>query len=316
MQPYLPMLAVSSEPFDSPEYLFEVKWNGVRALAVNEPEGWRLWGRAHAEYRERYPELAGLRRLPSGTVLDGEVVQVSQGRPDFDGLLARHQLGCPSAVRWHSRQQPVNYVVFDVLRAAGRCVLGQTLEARRALAEALVHDLAEPRVSFSAGVVGAGRSLFTEAVRQGQEGVMAKHRSSRYLPGRRSSAWKKIKPLRELPCAIVGYRPGRAGVRCLLAAALHEGCLRYVGQLHSGFTAAARVELQARLAAHLRPAPVVPCRARGVWVEPVVYCRVRFLEWTRHGYLRGASFRGLLDAAGPAVPSSADGADALGPHGS
>ena len=128
MQPYLPMLAVSAEPFDSPEYLFEVKWNGVRALAVNEPKGGGCGARARGVPRA-LPGAGRSAALPSGTVLDGEVVQLSQGRPDFDGLLARPSSAARSAVRWHSRQQPVNYVVFDVLRAAGRCVLGQTLEA-------------------------------------------------------------------------------------------------------------------------------------------------------------------------------------------
>jgi bifunctional non-homologous end joining protein LigD len=87
---YLPMLAVRGQPFDSPEYLFEVKWNGVRALAASEAGRWRLWGRDRAEYTTRYPELCGLGRLPAGTVVDGEVVQLVQGLPDFDALLSRH----------------------------------------------------------------------------------------------------------------------------------------------------------------------------------------------------------------------------------
>ena len=80
-------------------------------------------------------------------------------------------------------------------------------------------------------------------------------------------------------------------------AALQGGRLRYVGRLRSGFTMAARVQLQAQLAARVRPTPVVPCSVPGVWVEPTLFCMVRFLEWTRQGYLRGASYRGLLDEA-------------------
>jgi bifunctional non-homologous end joining protein LigD len=303
MERYRPMLAVPALPFDAADYLFEVKWNGIRALAGSAAGSWKLWGRELADYGDRYPELAGLSRLPPGTVLDGEMVLLAQGRPDLEALLARHALAGPHTLRWHSRERPVTYVVFDLLCAAGRPVLSAPLEERRTRAEAVVRDLADPRVVFSAGVVGAGREFFAQAVRQGQEGVMAKHRSSCYVPGRRSAAWKKIKPFQELPCAVIGFLPGAEGVRGLLVAAASAGRLRYVGLLRSGFTAAARQQLQARLAVHRRLAPVVPCRRRGVWVEPVLVCRVRFLEWTRHGFLHGASFRGLIETASAAAGS-------------
>src|SRR3954471_5124395 len=87
----LPMLATASEPFDDDGCLFEVKWDGVRALAAVEPGGVRLWGREGAEYTGRYPELAGeLGQLPSGTLLDGELVLLRGGLPDFYGLMSRH----------------------------------------------------------------------------------------------------------------------------------------------------------------------------------------------------------------------------------
>ena len=78
-----PMLAVAAEPFDSPEHLFEVKWDGVRALAAVECGGWRLWGRQQADYQPRYPEMDVLRRFPTGTVVDGELVALCQGRADL-----------------------------------------------------------------------------------------------------------------------------------------------------------------------------------------------------------------------------------------
>jgi len=111
----LPMLAVRSEPFDSPEWLFEVKWNGVRALAARTAEGRQLWGRNRADYGGRYPELEVLRSLPSGTVLDGELVLLSGSVPDLEALLARHQLARPAQIQLASQEQPVTYVVFDLL---------------------------------------------------------------------------------------------------------------------------------------------------------------------------------------------------------
>src|SRR5476651_2584692 len=121
----LPMLAVRGEPFDSSEYLFEVKWNGIRALASrshgSQPAGgWDLWGRDLADYRCRYPEMQVLAALPPGTILDGELVLLSEGVPDLDAILARHQLSHPAKIQLCSRQQPVTYVVFDLLAHQGR----------------------------------------------------------------------------------------------------------------------------------------------------------------------------------------------------
>ena len=137
--------------------------------------------------------------------------------------------------------------------------------------------------------------MFEEVVRQGQEGVMAKHLGSRYLPGRRSSNWRKIKPTEILPCVIIGYVPSKSGFRSLLLAAQHEGMLRYVGEVNCGLTRKERAHLAGLLSVRVRPSPVVPCRKQAVWLEPELYCKVRSLGRTKSGRLRGASFAGLID---------------------
>ena len=132
-----PMLAVSSQPFDSAEHLFEVKWNGIRALAARQPHGWELWGRELADYRPRYPELQVLANLPPGTILDGELLQLSQGLPDLEAMLARHQLAHPAKIQHASKEQPVTYVVFDLLAHQGRSLLCEPLHERRAVLQQL-----------------------------------------------------------------------------------------------------------------------------------------------------------------------------------
>ena len=94
---FLPMLAVRGEPFDSPQHLFEIKWDGVRAVAAVEGGRWQVWGRDLADYQLRYPELEVLGRLPGGTVLDGELVVLQNGRPTLENILRRHQLPSPPA---------------------------------------------------------------------------------------------------------------------------------------------------------------------------------------------------------------------------
>ncbi len=113
----LPMLATAAAPFDGEDYLFEVKWDGVRALAASEAAGrWRLWGRTGADYTTRYAELAVLARLPAGTVVDGELVVLRDGRADFSALLRRHQRQRPELLRAAGcpGQPAVCYVLFAV----------------------------------------------------------------------------------------------------------------------------------------------------------------------------------------------------------
>ena len=112
----LPMLAVAAEPFDSLEYCFEVKYDGVRALAAVDETGSRLWGRERADYTARYPELDLVRRLPAGTLVDGELVAFDDdGRPNLRRLLCRHGLADPWRIRQARQWCPVRYVLFDLL---------------------------------------------------------------------------------------------------------------------------------------------------------------------------------------------------------
>jgi DNA ligase-1 len=194
----LPMLAVPAAPFDSPAYVFEVKWDGVRALAAVERHGWRLWGRQQTAYTLRYPELEGLRRWPAGTLLDGELITVRAGRPCLAALLRRHALTDPLQIRWAQRWCPVRFVVFDLLYYRGRSLLRQPLERRRQRLAALCAAAPVPGVEFSAGVVGPGRAIYQAAVAAGHEGVMAKLLTGPYRPGRRALSWRKLKPGRRL----------------------------------------------------------------------------------------------------------------------
>lgn len=305
----LPMLAVSAQPFDSPDHLFEVKWDGVRALAAVEAGRWRLWGRGRADYTDRYPELDVLRRLPSGTLVDGEVVVLRDGRADLPSLFRRHQRTASDPPPAGRRCAPVQYIVFDVLYAQGRPLLHEPLVQRRRLLADLLRAVDDPVLAFSEGIVARGQDFFAQVVAQGHEGVMAKHLRGRYRPGQRSAAWQKIKPRQVLPCVVIGYTPSASGFHTLLVAAAQDGTLRYVGAVAAGFRATDRAAVMPQLRGRLRAGPVVPCAQRARWVEPEVYCLVQFQQWTDRGHLRGAAFRRWLSAN--AAPAPDPGAIAL-----
>jgi ATP-dependent DNA ligase len=189
-----PMLAKPGRPFDSADYLFEIKWDGTRMLAAIDRDGYRLVNRHGRERTEQYPEFGFLRQLPAGMILDGEMIVLSGGKPAFGKLLTREQTQDPLKIRMLARSLPAVYVVFDLLYADYEPLLDQPLEGRRERLEKLVEGQQESGIVFSAGVVGEGRAFFERVCREGLEGVVAKRLGSLYRPGKRSDAWIKIKP--------------------------------------------------------------------------------------------------------------------------
>src|SRR6266852_3706263 len=155
-----PMLAKGGAPFDSPDHLFEVKWDGTRVLAFVESHGYRLVNRHRADVTDRYPELGFLNDLPTGTVLDGEVVVLRQGKPDFGLLLSRNQARAPLKIQSLARTFPATYIVFDLLYDRFESHLALPLWARRQRLEGGVRACATPRFVFSEGIVGSGRAFF------------------------------------------------------------------------------------------------------------------------------------------------------------
>ena len=185
------MLARIGRPFDSDEHLFEIKWDGIRALAFVEGGDCRLVSRRRNDLTERYPECDVLAKLPPGCVLDGELVVLKDGRDDFESVLSREQARDPHRVRMLARALPISYVVFDVLYEGFEPVMKEPLEARRERLRALLASLSSPHVVFSDGVVGAGEAFFAAATLQGHEGVVAKRLDGRYQPGARPDTWRK-----------------------------------------------------------------------------------------------------------------------------
>src|SRR5260370_1719142 len=200
-----PMLAKSAAPFDSPEHLFEVKWDGTGAWALVERGGLRLLNRRRVEMVERYPEFAFLGRLRPGLVLDGEVVVLRDGKRDFVLLQSREHTRAPLKVRSLARALPATYVVFDLLYDHFKSQMSLPLTARRERLRQIVAGCGSPQLVLSEGVEGRGKAFFREACARGLEGVMAKRLGSPYLPGRRTDAWTKIKRTQTVTRALIGF---------------------------------------------------------------------------------------------------------------
>ncbi len=300
-----PMLArLSSMPTDQSRWGFEVKWDGVRAIARCEPGRLRLLSRNGNDVTDAYPELRGLTRALGSheALLDGEIVAFDErGRPSFQALQNRMHLRGERAVRRLAASAPVTYLLFDLLWLDGHSLMELPYEQRR---QRLVDlKLEGERWRTPAHHVGEGDALLQATRRQGLEGVVAKRLDSPYLPGRRESCWLKIKHSQRQELVIGGWtegKGGRAGHFGALELGVHDGqgALRYAGKVGTGFD---EQELD-RLMRLLEPlaqkeSPFAGRQpARGThFVRPQLVCEVEFVEWTKDGRLRAPSYQGLRE---------------------
>jgi DNA ligase D-like protein (predicted ligase)/DNA ligase D-like protein (predicted 3'-phosphoesterase) len=285
MEPrYLPMLARAAPvPFSGEDWLFEIKWDGVRAIA-DVGKTLSIRSRNDTELSEKFPELQELLVLAPGTVLDGEIVVMSGSKPDMQALLTRLQGRSP-----HKGAAPVTYIVFDILMREGRDLTALPLSGRREQLLAAVKE--GPHVVISMPVEGRGEDYYRAAVAKGLEGVMAKRKDSRYEPGVRSGAWLKIRAQKSCDCVIAGYTPGKGGrspaFGALLLGLYESGQLVPVGKVGTGFSDRVLEELMVRFSPLVTTVPQLPgVRGDVVWLEPVIVCEVGYLEVTRDRKLR------------------------------
>jgi DNA ligase D-like protein (predicted ligase) len=291
------MLAKPSKAFDSDNYLFEVKWDGIRTLAFIEGGSYRLLNRRQRDMTDSYPEFRFFQELPSGTVLDGEVVVLRQGRSHFGRLESREYARSPLKIRCLARTTPATFMAFDLLFEGHRSCLARPLQERRERLARLVRAAKHPQLLLSESITGNGTALFREASARGLEGIVAKRPGSRYQPGKRSGAWIKVKRWETTVCAIIGFEPwGRNNFHSLILASLVDGQLRYVGKVGTGFEGSLRAKLNELLRSRLQSKPLVACKVRGQWVRPGLYCFLSYLERTAGQEFRVPVFMRLLES--------------------
>lgn len=289
------MLATSGKPFDSEDYLFEIKWDGVRVSVYVEDGAFRMRSRRGNDMTGRYPELDGLASLPGGTVLDGELVVLNdQGLPDFAAVLSREHARSPLRIQQSARVKPTTLIVFDLLYTDYGSTFEQPFNRRREQLAGLLERHELDRVILSDGVVGPGESYFREVVTAGLEGLVAKRLDSTYQVGRRSESWIKMRRRSSMLCAIIGYVPSGDDFESLIVASDEAGALRCVGRVGNGFDRALRDDLNARLRKLHCEQPLIDCAESGQWVRAELYCSVAFLEQTASGNLREPVFERLI----------------------
>ena len=301
-----------NELVESAEWLYEIKYDGVRALAIRDGGAVRIFGRSGLEATANYPEVVlALSKLPFGRfVLDGEIIAFGpDGRPSFQALQRRIQAHDRGQIAAMALAHPAPYYVFDLLAFDRFDVRGLALETRKELLRRMIRD--EGLLRYSDYHTGNGRAFYEAVAELGLEGVVAKRVNSPYQTGR-GGGWLKIKCPRVERFVIGGWTEpagSRTHFGALLAGQYEApGVLRFVGRVGTGFdderlrTIAAKLRERAINASPFRRRregePVIPAGAH--FCKPELVCEVRFTEWTEGGVLRNPSFLGLIADADPA----------------
>jgi DNA ligase D-like protein (predicted ligase) len=305
--PIGPMLARPADTLPtSDEYVYEVKWDGLRALIAVDEGVVTIHGRNRMDMTKQFPELLVPEafRATSG-LFDGEIVCLDpDGRPNFKAVIHRMQQKGEGAIERARGRRPATCYLFDCLYLDGRPIVNEPLVRRREWLADAVKSNPTYRVSE---LVNDGPAFF-EAVRGlGLEGVIAKQRNSLYLPDKRTDAWLKIKTRQTAECIIIGYTRGK-GDRDGSFGALHlaqpkDGTLSYVGKVGSGFDdkmLKQMAETLKRLETIKRPVADKPLDdAKSIWVESKLLCEVQYASWTPDGALREPVFLRLRPDLSP-----------------
>ena len=287
------------------QWIYEVKWDGMRVLTEVSPDGVRAWSSRGLDAGPSFPELRALAGAlaPVEATLDGEVVALdAEGRPSFERLQHRMHVSSEAEAIRRSAEVPVGYVVFDLLELSGHDLTGRPWHERRRLLDQLADDF--PPGVDAATVYDDGQDLLEATRANGLEGVVAKRWDSVYVPGGRTRSWIKVKVRLHDEMVVggwsggIGNREGRLGS---LLFGYHDGPggpLRYAGRAGSGFTWAELARVEDRLAAlatdvcPFDPPPPALHRKGAHWVRPEMVVEIEYGEWTSEGRLRHPVYLG------------------------
>jgi bifunctional non-homologous end joining protein LigD len=289
---------LNEEPFSDPNWLFEIKWDGVRAAARIHDGQVTLWARSGRDVTREYPEFRDLAKhfRAAEAIVDGEIVSLdADGRSNFQKL--QNRLGAQNPSQNLVQSVPVNYYFFDLLYADGFDLRKSPLLERKELLKRVL--IPDEKLHYSDHVIEKGVELFEAAREKGLEGIIGKRIDSPYA-GARTSSWVKIKIVKELDAVVAGYTAGRGSRKyfgALVLGLYEKRELKFIGSVGTGFDE----ELQKSIFDRLQELRVTRSAFRQVpklreevqWVKPELVARVKYGNWTDDAHVRVPVFLSL-----------------------
>lgn len=292
-----PMLAtLVQDPFNDPSWLFEIKWDGYRALAKIDTGIVHIYSRNNLEFNKKFPPIVkALASIKRNVVLDGEIVVVNpKGKSDFQLLQNFQRTGEGNIV----------YYVFDILYLDGYDLTNLPLLERKDILKHLLPS--SDKIRFGDHIIAKGKEFFNLAKKNDLEGIIAKRLDSKYQMNKRSKDWLKIKIHLQQEAIICGFtepRGSRQNFGALILGVYKNNKLQYIGHAGSGFDEAMLAEVMQKLKPLITKKSPFPDEPKtnmpATWVKPKLVCEVSFAEWTDDGSMRQPIFIGLREDKNP-----------------
>lgn len=285
------MLAkLHDQPFDNPQWLYEIKWDGYRAIAEIGKKETRLYSRNGLSFRDDYPVVfEELKKIKVQAVLDGEIAALDkEGKPKFQ-LLQQYE---------QAPDTPICFYVFDCLSINGKSIKGLPLTERKELLKNLLPE--SDIIRYSDHIMEEGEAFFKLVQKQGLEGMMAKKADSTYSEGARTANWLKVKTVMTEEAVICGFtepRGSRKKFGALILGIYKKNKLVYIGHTGTGFNDKALKEVYQQMVPLItEKSPFdtkVPINSPATWVKPKLVCALKYSEITSDGHRRHPVFMGL-----------------------
>ena len=291
-----PMLLTESRPFDSTEHIYELKLDGIRALAYLDGTQTELRNKRNKRLNDIYPELSGIyKQVKRRCILDGELVVLTNGKPDFFELQRRSLMSKSLRVEMAAKKKPVHFVAFDILYLDDAQTMEKPLMERKEMLATSVTE--SDALAVSRFIHDKGIEYYNLAAGQELEGIVAKRKTSLYFPAKRTKDWVKFKLKHDADLVICGYVPGDEGdIRSLALGAYNEGVLVNQGSVAFGLSG----QIQEFILRFARE-NIVPCPIDSLiqddktrWIRPELVCTVEFMMRTEYEMLRQPVFKGLV----------------------
>ena len=288
----LPMLLYQVEPFDDKDYIFELKLDGIRCIAYIDTKSVVLQNKRFKDVTDIYPELKEMNKcVKHKVILDGELVVLTDGKPDFYALQTRSLMTDKFRIELAAKRNPVQFVAYDIIYNNGNDLTNLPLMKRKEILSANINE--GNNLSISRYIEEKGKAFFELAKKENLEGIVAKKKDGLYHIGKRTRDWVKIKVMQDEDLIVLGYKSDENGnVKDLILGYEEKGKLKCKGSVYLGISKEERDYI--RNFAKKNKGKAVFEKYKGVvWIKPELIGTVQYMEETESGNMRQPVWKGL-----------------------
>ena len=290
------LLSEIREPFDSVDYIFELKLDGIRCVMYLDTNGVEIRNKRNVHLNDTYPELTrSFKQIKKRCILDGEVFCMKGGKPDFYEVQKRSLMANATKIQFAMNKLPVSFSAYDILYVNNEQITSKPLMERKSILQDIVIE--NERFSISRYIPEKGIDLYNLTVQQDLEGIVAKQRDSKYYIGKTTKEWVKIKNLMDDDFVICGYTLKENNVVSIILGAYDNDQLVYQSHVAMGVSNDAFEKI--RKVERVEKLFTGEFDANTIWVEPILVCIVKYMMRTKGGGLRQPVFKGLRDDKAP-----------------